>query len=73
MYRFESIDLTDYSLLSPFASRVYPLQDANVTFAYGRRYGLVGRNGIGKTTFLKHLAAKACIVPEEPPGEQRGH
>jgi ATPase subunit of ABC transporter with duplicated ATPase domains len=23
-----------------------------------RRYGLIGRNGIGKTTFLRHLAAK---------------
>jgi ATP-binding cassette, subfamily F, member 3 len=34
------------------------LDDANVTFSYGRRYGLVGRNGIGKTTLLKHLAAK---------------
>lgn len=29
-----------------------------VTLAYGRRYGLVGRNGTGKTTLLRHLAAK---------------
>ncbi|EDQ84385.1 uncharacterized protein MONBRDRAFT_34730 [Monosiga brevicollis MX1] len=35
------------------------LEDAKVTLAYGRKYGLVGRNGVGKTTFLKHLAAKA--------------
>jgi len=34
-------------------------KDANVNLAYGRIYGLVGRNGVGKTTFLKHLAAKA--------------
>lgn len=33
------------------------LQDASVTLAFGRRYGLVGRNGTGKTTFLRHLAA----------------
>jgi ATP-binding cassette subfamily F protein 3 len=29
------------------------LTDINITFADGRKYGLVGRNGIGKTTFLK--------------------
>lgn len=28
-----------------------------MTLAFGRRYGLVGRNGTGKTTFLRHLAA----------------
>ncbi|GAB4813067.1 hypothetical protein N2152v2_000113 [Parachlorella kessleri] len=35
------------------------IQDANITLAYGRRYGLVGRNGTGKTTFLRALATKA--------------
>ena len=39
-------------------ARIRPFQGASITFAYGRRYGLVGRNGIGKTTLLKHLAAK---------------
>ena len=34
------------------------LDDANLTLVYGRRYGLIGRNGSGKTTFLKFLAAK---------------
>ena len=33
------------------------LHRAQVTLAHGRKYGLVGRNGIGKTTFLKFLAA----------------
>eukprot|EP00897_Mesotaenium_endlicherianum_P000774 jgi/Mesen1/10698/ME000090S10155 len=32
---------------------------ATVTLAFGRRYGLVGRNGTGKTTFLKHMAMHA--------------
>ena len=32
------------------------LQDATVTMAYGRRYGLVGRNGTGKTTLLRAMA-----------------
>jgi len=35
------------------------LEDTNLTLAYGRRYGLIGKNGSGKTTFLKHVAAKA--------------
>lgn len=34
------------------------LDNVNFTFVYGRRYGLIGRNGVGKTTFLKHIAAK---------------
>ena len=32
------------------------MQDATVTMAYGRRYGLVGRNGTGKTTLLRAMA-----------------
>jgi len=30
--------------------------NASITLSYGRRYGLVGRNGTGKTTLLKHIA-----------------
>jgi ATP-binding cassette subfamily F protein 3 len=33
------------------------ISDADVTLVFGRRYGLVGRNGAGKTTFLAALAA----------------
>ena len=69
--RVGSVGATDSALFrrvrACVARRGAPLQDANVTFAYGRRYGLVGRNGIGKTTFLKHLAAKARAVPGEAP------
>ncbi|KAL2613889.1 hypothetical protein R1flu_025581 [Riccia fluitans] len=35
------------------------INSATVTLAYGRRYGLVGRNGTGKTTLLKHMAMHA--------------
>eukprot|EP00735_Rhodelphis_limneticus_P005587 TRINITY_DN174_c0_g1::TRINITY_DN174_c0_g1_i1::g.14369::m.14369 TRINITY_DN174_c0_g1::TRINITY_DN174_c0_g1_i1::g.14369 ORF type:complete len:565 (-),score=176.29,sp/Q9M1H3/AB4F_ARATH/44.64/7e-156,ABC_tran/PF00005.22/8.4e-22,ABC_tran/PF00005.22/2.5e+03,ABC_tran/PF00005.22/4.4e-21,AAA_21/PF13304.1/1.4e-05,AAA_21/PF13304.1/1.2e+03,AAA_21/PF13304.1/0.0057,AAA_21/PF13304.1/9.5e-05,SMC_N/PF02463.14/0.00097,SMC_N/PF02463.14/2.4e+03,SMC_N/PF02463.14/2.6,SMC_N/PF02463.14/0.18,AAA_29/PF13555.1/0.036,AAA_29/P len=31
-------------------------KEANVTFAFGRRYGLVGENGSGKTTLMHTLA-----------------
>lgn len=30
--------------------------DGSVTLSFGRHYGLVGRNGTGKTTFLRHMA-----------------
>lgn len=33
------------------------LDGADLRIVYGRRYGLVGKNGIGKTTLLKHMAA----------------
>ncbi|EWM27296.1 abc transporter [Nannochloropsis gaditana] len=33
------------------------LSNADLRMAYGRRYGLIGANGIGKTTLLKHIAA----------------
>ena len=32
------------------------LEDTSVKLAYGRKYGLVGRNGIGKTCFMNALA-----------------
>lgn len=32
------------------------LENADLRLVYGRRYGLIGRNGIGKTTLLKHMA-----------------
>ncbi|CAN7987411.1 unnamed protein product [Ixodes pacificus] len=39
------------------------LQGANLTLAYGRRYGLVGRNGIGKTTLLRMLSSGQLRIP----------
>lgn len=43
------------------------LDDTELKFSYGRRYGLVGKNGIGKTTLLKAIAAF------EIPGFPRHH
>ena len=40
------------------------LSDASLLFPCGRRFGLVGRNGIGKTMLLKRLASYA--VPDFP-------
>ncbi|KAL4853778.1 ABC transporter F family member 3 [Chlorella vulgaris] len=41
------------------------IENGNCTFAFGRRYGLVGRNGTGKTTLLRHLAQRSIKgIPE---------
>ncbi|XP_077579099.1 ATP-binding cassette sub-family F member 3 isoform X1 [Stigmatopora nigra] len=39
------------------------LQGAELSLAAGRRYGLIGRNGLGKTTLLKMLAGRSLRVP----------
>lgn len=36
---------------------------ADVSLIYGRRYGLVGRNGAGKSTFLKMISSKQLTIP----------
>lgn len=56
------------------------LHDASCTFANGRRYGLLGRNGVGKSTFLDAVARReipgvpACsifYVRQEVEGDER--
>lgn len=37
--------------------------NADLTIAFGRRYGLVGPNGMGKTTLLRHIAARKLNIP----------
>ncbi|XP_011497559.1 PREDICTED: ATP-binding cassette sub-family F member 3 [Ceratosolen solmsi marchali] len=39
------------------------LQGADLTLAFGRRYGLVGRNGLGKTTLLRMISGKQLQIP----------
>ncbi len=38
------------------------LTNANLLLAQGRRYGLVGRNGVGKSTLLNHLSGRKLAV-----------
>ncbi|KAI7904787.1 P-loop containing nucleoside triphosphate hydrolase protein [Cokeromyces recurvatus] len=40
------------------------LTDANLTVAFGRRYGVVGKNGIGKSTLLRAMARREIAVPQ---------
>lgn len=39
------------------------LQGADLTLVYGRRYGMVGRNGIGKSTLLKMISSGQLKIP----------
>ncbi|KAJ4393576.1 ATP-binding cassette, regulator of translational elongation [Gnomoniopsis smithogilvyi] len=39
------------------------LADTTLTLAYGHRYGLVGNNGIGKSTLLRALARREVPIP----------
>src|SRR5262249_7423576 len=39
------------------------LTDTSLTLAYGRRYGLVGQNGVGKSTFLRALSRREVAIP----------
>ncbi|XP_064384070.1 ATP-binding cassette sub-family F member 3-like, partial [Halichondria panicea] len=39
------------------------LSNANLTLARRRRYGLVGRNGVGKSTLLRSMACRELRLP----------
>lgn len=39
------------------------LQNANLLLAHGHRYGMVGRNGMGKTTLLRMISERQLQIP----------
>jgi ATP-binding cassette subfamily F protein 3 len=39
------------------------LKSAQLTLGYGRRYGLCGRNGIGKSTLLHMISNRSLVIP----------
>lgn len=55
------VKITSASLV--FHGRVL-ITDSTLELNYGRRYGLLGENGCGKSTFMKAIAAREYPVPE---------
>ncbi|KAI6216366.1 ATP-binding cassette sub-family F member 3 [Aphelenchoides besseyi] len=53
--RFDGVDIS-------IGTKVL-LSGAELLLVYGHKYGLVGRNGIGKTTLLKMIACGQLIIP----------
>ncbi|KAJ1930439.1 ABC transporter ATP-binding protein arb1 [Tieghemiomyces parasiticus] len=58
-----SRDMKIESFSLSFHGRVL-VSNATLEFNFGRRYGLLGANGSGKTTFLQSLAAREVPIPE---------
>jgi len=40
------------------------VEEAELTLNYGNRYGFIGRNGCGKSTFLKAIGARCFPIPD---------
>lgn len=59
----KDIKIEDFDLyVGDTSQRV--LADTTLTLAYGRRYGLIGQNGIGKSTLLRALSRRELAVPK---------
>ncbi|TMW57394.1 hypothetical protein Poli38472_003319 [Pythium oligandrum] len=58
---FKDINVTNFSLL--YHGRVL-LEETDISLNYGRRYGLIGRNGSGKSTFMNVLGARGIPIPD---------
>lgn len=58
----KDIKLDNFDLYVGDGKRI--LSDASLTLAFGRRYGLVGQNGIGKSTLLKALSRRELNIPK---------
>merc|ERR1719199_1334771 len=56
-------DVTVHQVSMSFSGKVL-LNESKLVIAHGRRYALIGKNGVGKTTLLRRIAATA--VPGWP-------
>src|SRR6266849_7565836 len=51
------------TILSDCQIKLHRSSGASLTLASGRRYGIIGRNGVGKSTFLRHIAMRELPIP----------
>lgn len=58
--RSRDLKIESYSL--NYHGRVL-IDNATIELNFGRRYGLIGANGSGKSTFLQSLASKDIEIP----------
>ena len=59
-----ALDAAEFTLPNPGGGQPL-LEDAACTLIWGRRYGLIGRNGTGKSTMLRAFAARRVgNIPE---------
>jgi len=58
--RVQDIKIENFDIA--FGEKVL-IQGASMTLSFGRRYGLVGKNGLGKTTLLKMIAHQQLKIP----------
>lgn len=59
--RSRDIKIDSFSL--NFHGRVL-IDNASIELNFGRRYGLIGANGSGKSTFLESLASRDIEIPD---------
>lgn len=60
--RSKDIKIENFDLHVGAGQRI--LSNTTLTLSYGRRYGVVGQNGIGKSTLLKALSRRELPVPK---------
>lgn len=58
----KDIKIENFDLFVGDSQRI--LSDSTLTLSYGRRYGLIGQNGIGKSTLLRALSRRELNIPK---------
>ncbi|KAG7401240.1 ATP-binding cassette sub- F member 2 [Phytophthora boehmeriae] len=58
---FKDINVLNFSIT--YFGKVL-MEECDISLNYGRRYGLIGRNGSGKSTFMNVLGARGIPIPE---------
>ncbi|KAG6598007.1 atp-binding cassette sub-family f member 2 [Phytophthora cinnamomi] len=58
---FKDINVLNFSIT--YFGKVL-MEECDISLNYGRRYGLIGRNGSGKSTFMNVLGARGIPIPD---------